>query len=419
MGMRNEGAKQFINNWFLVRNRARDEGPEVDLDVKEAALFGSPNWEGVPPEYRGSGRLKDYLSKVLNDNISKEFPEYDNILRSKLEVHLEARRRLGEPRTSEGQRKEYMSQFIKHYQTLVKTSLEAPGSLQDGFTRLRGEIRSLNENFAAKMREQGHFYAFVDLELDSDDEGANGALATFGKTRPEDGQRQICPLTPTQSPQRNETKTRKSRGSQQSGHEPIMVEIRKMISYFSSPELPGQVNSGVLPALYRLQISKWKSLAFEHYLNLKSLVEESAKNFLGHSMTKNHGTQALWTVLAADAQAMCDTADMQTRTKISDFCDQECTLLLQTTSPEFVRRVDKMRWIRFRNGLEQHNEQMRRANRGGEIDAQLLFKTVHPHFIENRANEVHDTLKVYYEVWMKTPRVSDDLSLPIFILHVL
>ncbi|KAK8036216.1 hypothetical protein PG993_008830 [Apiospora rasikravindrae] len=393
------------HGWFVVRNRIGDEGASFDLDEAEATLFGSSPWSRVQNGRRGSKKLRDYLGGLLCAKIREEFPDMQAMVKSLLGEQMALREVLGEPRADSKAQLRYLMKIVEGYAVNVQQALRTPWNLPEEKMQLRSIVSNRNREFDRDMMTKGHTFEFEQPRLLYQQN-----LSVTDQTG--------LPPTPEGSPQPKSKRDGSKRKSTQMpavmDNDPLTsaelrAEIQKQIHSFQSSQLPGLLNPDILPVLYRQQTTKWISIAREHLLRVSEDIQV-ASDYLLAEQNDSDAYDNLMPILAD----MGCKAEKKALDRLEEYYRDELTFPFFTTNPEFTRRLEENRVIRFKNYTYEHlqevwNKVMQQPDNGALFDASLdvMYARIHPSAAQHTEDEAHDILKAYYE-----------LSLRSFIEHV-
>ncbi|KAH7304159.1 P-loop containing nucleoside triphosphate hydrolase protein [Stachybotrys elegans] len=364
------------HGWFVVRNQsAEDEGkPGFDPRQAEMDLFEGPEWSGIDPSRKGSMMLRRYLGKVLCRSIQDAFPNLTAKIRQRLEDAQSQMKALGEPRASHEQRRSYLADIAQDYEEECAKALSNPWQLDVDDAMVRFKIRALNDTFDKLMREKGYEYEFEDHGLNKED-----CLQRM---------RQIV------------------RGNfpEQPKESAFIAKIQDEVKKCSSTELPGMVHPEVIQRLYKVQTRKWREMAEMHLLEAATIVRRGAKAVLEMVCSETGGTallhQELWEVLAN----FHETALNRAKANLWRYCEGDQAKPLQTTDPEFAHKLRLLKTLRVFKSFEKatmawhdNKSSVEQGEMSAESVGALLYDAMHSSSTSNTVNDVHDTLKVYYE----------------------
>ena len=193
--------------------------------------------------------------------------------------------------------------------------------------------------------------------------------------------------------------------------------IRNEIKASRGTELQGTMNPDVLPILFHKQARKWRSISKSHFENVTILTFKVVCDVL-KSECKDPHTRAI-------IEPLIDKANKHSRDRflalLSQRMDDVLSRHLQTNNPAFEQKVSEARKKRFHAALERYkkakNHWFTPANQGSTAngnsttspaddnqlvidmrDTGLLFAELHMSNSQNLEDEIHDTLKAYYEI---------------------
>ena len=162
----------FHHGWHVLRNRDTDtDGCDLaERDAKEEQFFQSSAWASLQPSQLGIEALRARLSKLMLHQIARELPEWNRKILDELADCKEAQAKLGSPRTTAEQQKQYLVRVSTLFQTLVKAAVD--GTYKDPFfgsersrdgqgNRLRAVIQKANADFASDLSTDGNYYHIV------------------------------------------------------------------------------------------------------------------------------------------------------------------------------------------------------------------------------------------------------------------
>ncbi|KAL2054121.1 hypothetical protein ABVK25_005660 [Lepraria finkii] len=193
--------------------------------------------------------------------------------------------------------------------------------------------------------------------------------------------------------------------------------IRNEIKASRGTELQGTMNPDVLPILFHKQARKWRSISESHFENVTILTFKVVCDVL-KSECKDPHTSAI-------IESLIEKANKHSRDRflalLSQRMDDVLSRHLQTNNPAFEQKVTEARKKRFHAALERYkkakNLLVTPANQGWPPnvnsstspadenqlvidmrDTGLLFAELHMSNSQNLEDEIHDTLKAYYEI---------------------
>ncbi|KAK8062970.1 hypothetical protein PG997_015067 [Apiospora hydei] len=395
------------HGWFVVRNRVGDEGASFDLDEAEATLFGTAPWDRVQNRRRGSKKLRDYLGGLLCAKIREEFPDMQETVKSLLGEQLALREVLGEPRADGNAQLRYLMKIVDGYTADVEQALKTPWNFSRKEMQLRSIVSNRNRNFDRDMMTKGHTFEFEQPRL------------LYRQDTPAIDQTGLPP-TPDGSPQpkskRNGSKRKSTQNRAAMDNGPLTsaelrAEIQKQIHSFQSSQLPGLLNPDILPVLYRQQTTNWITIARDHLLGVSRDIQTAAERLLveqlGYDSTQPDSDA--YDNLLPILEDMGCKAEKKALDRLEEYYRDELTFPFFTTNPEFTRRLEENRVIRFKNYTYEHlqdvwNKVIQQPDNGALFDASLdaMYARIHPSAAQHTEEEAHDILKAYYELSLRT-----------------
>ena len=207
----------------------------------------------------------------------------------------------------------------------------------------------------------------------------------------------------------NSTSPSPSRGNPFIQKEPdgIYGWIRNEIKTSRGTELQGTMNPDVLPILFHKQAGKWREISESHFKKVSTIAYSATSQALD-AVCKDPITRK---------KIMSLTSEVTLRSK-----DRFCALLsqrvdhilsrhLQTNNPAFEQKVSEARKRRFQAALERYKSSKKPKTLFSNAteddsdqlvidmrDVDALFAELHMSNSQNLEDEVHDTLKAYYEI---------------------
>lgn len=216
--------------------------------------------------------------------------------------------------------------------------------------------------------------------------------------------------------------------------------IRSEIRTCRGTELQGTMNTDVLPVLFHKQASKWREISGSHFENITNIAYNATSQVLDavckDPLTKRKIASCIREVTARSKDRFSAV--------LSQRVDHVLSSHLQTNNPAFERKVSEARKRRFKAALERYKLSKTRQSKtqpfgnaqpfgspfanapspfgkplpntntpdrseedDDEDDNRLvidmrdvgaLFAELHMNNSQNLEDEVHDTLKAYYEI---------------------
>ena len=178
-------------------------------------------------------------------------------------------------------------------------------------------------------------------------------------------------------------------------HSEIYDWIRQAIQENRGTELPGTLNSGVLPALFRKQASKWHDIAENHFREITDLAMGFVQAMLAAVCDDSLTLQKIGLAL----QRTNEEAKAKGFKHLSAFTHDALHTPLQTSDSAFGDKVRQARLLRFDAAIERYAANS--CNAQGELilkswDTEALFNELHLSNARNLEDEIHDVLAAYY-----------------------
>ena len=197
----------------------------------------------------------------------------------------------------------------------------------------------------------------------------------------------------------------------------IYAWIRDEIKANRGTELQGTINPDVLPILFHKQAHKWRSISKSHFENVTKLTSSVMRGVLNSKCKDSHTREVI--------KALMERVDKRSRDRflalLSQRMDDVLSRHLQTNNPAFQQKITEARKKRFYAALERYKKAKDRwvtpVNQGLTAngnnatnpaddnqlvidmrDTGLLFAELHMSNSQNLEDEIHDTLKAYYEI---------------------
>lgn len=172
-------------------------------------------------------------------------------------------------------------------------------------------------------------------------------------------------------------------------------------------ELQGTINPDILPILFREQSRNWGGIAKNHFTDLAVKVESICISILEETCEEENVRRKIRAkILAANKECM-ERGEASLARRITELQNRH----LQTHNPDFERKVAEAKRLRFCTALERYRTssalnmvfeketKMRESLVVVDLsDTGSLFKELHMSNARNLENEIHDTLKAYYEI---------------------
>ena len=337
----------------------------LERHERERNFFDSPPWSRLPEARRGTQALKSYLADLLCTRIQETFPSILATIQARQLSACSELDRLGTSRETIEEKRIYLTDIAQRLHGLGSQALLGRyNGLSENDLRLRKFVREANDDFAAQMILNGHRVPFLDMPDGPD-----------------------------------------SRSS------PIQTLIREEIKNCRGTELQGTLNPDVLPTLFHRQIANWKGMATTHFQHVTTGIMKMVEEGLQKLCEDNNTTQKIKMFVRRTNKTSEEQGLAQLRRRFDELASRH----LQTQNPTFEQNVRKARLARFKKAMErcwskEHGSIFRKSQSGdsrAEEDHQviidlrhmtLLFDELHMSNAQNLEDEIHDTLKSYYEL---------------------
>ncbi|KAK1509140.1 vacuolar sorting protein VPS1 [Colletotrichum costaricense] len=398
-GYGKDSSRSMKDGWFVVRNRSDADDEELDFKEAERKLFSRSPWDRIPETRRGSVQLQKYLGNLLCAQIRGNFPAIQESVRKLLSDAKDSRKSLGEPRSSHSLRQQYIRDVVEKYHTVATKTLKSPGSLTEDSLRVRGLVRRANESFTAQMLSRGHTHTFEDHGVDPIAQ-LSDTITLWSNPQPATvptptGHEQVTtpPATP---PTKRHAPPSQQPIKTQSVHAASFVdEIRKQLHIWQTTELPGMVNTEVIQILYKAQSEKWQQIAEHHIENIADDVERASNSILEDVCSPNNCSKTLYEELARALTHFQQEAKQKALRELKEHCRREREAHLQTTDARFHERLQALRTVRLLKAIGASFASFEVLDLSS---SRTLFHQLHHSIEGNMVNDVHDVVKVYYEL---------------------
>ncbi|KAK2049090.1 vacuolar sorting protein VPS1 [Colletotrichum somersetense] len=411
-GRGKDSGKSMQDGWFVVRNRSEVDGDDFDVKEAEKKLFSQPPWDKIRENRRGSIMLQKHLGNLLCAQIRGNFPAIQESVRRLLSEAEESRRELGDARPTHSLRQQYIRSVVERYHTVAVMTLESPGSLFEEALRVRGIVREANESFTEEMQARGHTHLFENTSTDpitqlTEAVSYYSARLTGHAPAPNasgHGDPELVVTPPLTPPTKRHARLKKPTGTPQL-RKPLVEVIRDQLRIWQTTELPGLVNTNVIKILFREQSENWQRIAENHIENIANDIEVASNAILEDVCSPHSCSSTLYAELSRILSQLHQQAKKKAILELKEHCRRERESHLQTTDPRFQERLQSLRTVRLLGALGSIP-----SFRSGTFDlahSKLLFQHFHHSIEGNMIYDVHDVVKVYY-----------DLSLEAFIRYV-
>ncbi|EXL47880.1 hypothetical protein FOCG_10393 [Fusarium oxysporum f. sp. radicis-lycopersici 26381] len=270
---------------------------------------------------------------------------------------------------------------------------------------LRRELNDINTQFDNVMRWVGGFWRFDDEGVDPRAVCSNYGAFIDKKQEQPGTARQILFPTPKLEDYTEELKAIPAFEEHEhvESFDKFVDTVTSKLRRFGASQPPGVINSDIYPVIYRVQVSKWGSIAQEHLDRVKDAMKSSYEEILRSVCTDSEGTMILHHELKSRLHSMfCETLN-KTKQELDRYCEQETQKeLLQTTNNEFRTKLEAWRMLRYARAFYKGT--------GGEeaqdlISTQTLSTMWTSMDLSNQGRmmyDIHDVFKVYYGISLES-----------------
>ncbi|KAK2014536.1 vacuolar sorting protein VPS1 [Colletotrichum eremochloae] len=398
-----EGLGMLMHDAFVVRNRSERDGNGFDVKEAEQKLFSQYPWNKIRENRRGSVKLQKHLGNLLCAQIRGNFPAIQASIRRLLSEAKESRKNLGDPRLTHNLRQQYIRSVVERYHSIAVKTLKCPGSFSEEGLRVRGLVQEANESFAEEMQTRGHTHLFEDTNMDPMTQLTKAVtfyseiLARHAAARKQPtahvNQEQVA--TPPFTPPMQRHDVRQTSTAVHQLRTPIVEVIRDQLRIWQTTELPGLLNTDVIQVLFKQQSENWQQIAERHIENIANDIE-SASNWILEDVCSQSCSTILYEELSRVLSQLQQQAKKKAIQELKEHCRRERESHLQTTDTRFQERLQALRTVRLLGALGSIP-----GYTSGSFDlahSKVLFQHFHHSSEGNMIYDVHDVVKVYYEL---------------------
>lgn len=196
----------------------------------------------------------------------------------------------------------------------------------------------------------------------------------------------------------------------------IRQDIQEQIEIFQGIGLPGLLNTDIFPVLYKTQTKKWLEMAKGHLQNIATDVIKAATSILTLVDEKCHLCPNARLGMLDILQKFHSLAHERAEQTLVDYMEKESNFPLQATNPAFIQMLEALRSTRSRNATHSNKIQLKHWVEHTKDNSEVTFENLMErvdrmisdlHFdpTTRMENEIHDVLKVHYEVSASSSRV--------------
>ncbi|PSK54726.1 Interferon-induced GTP-binding protein Mx2 [Elsinoe australis] len=296
------GDVMFGLGWHMLRNRTpkeMDQSLEY-RDQVETHFFNSGTYRGLDRDTLGIHTLRNRLSTLLYEHLTKELPLLHKELRQKHEETTKALGKLGEARSSTEEQKQYLMQLGQEFEKTAGWAVSGYYELDffsqidneasilhpSNVSRLRAAVQHANLQFASQMRQYGSKFKVVD------------------------GPPEITELEEKEAKNFHFTKYYKRAESSQlvQSHQEAVKWVRHILERSRGRELPGNFNPAIIGQLFREQSINWASLATDHVGKVATLCDSFVQKLLRSITTPDVFTKIYTNIVEPELKARSDRA---------------------------------------------------------------------------------------------------------------
>ena len=247
---------EFRHGWHVLKNMDSEKGPcdPSTRDAEETEFFSSGVWATLPLWSLGIDKLRARLSKVLLGQIATELPGLTSEIVQKFSSCRDRLERLGDPRESPFEQRQYLVHLSQSFQGLVKTSVggnyNSPfftdAKTSTGYEqRIRAVVQNLNEEFASEMSLRGQYRQVINETEPDPSVGSDGIIWI--------------------------TK------------DAFLTEIESVMRRTRGCELPGTFNPMIVSNLFAEQCRPWEAIARRHVDKVWDAASRFVKLVVAHT----------------------------------------------------------------------------------------------------------------------------------------
>lgn len=187
--------------------------------------------------------------------------------------------------------------------------------------------------------------------------------------------------------------------------------IRDEIKSNRGTELQGTLNPDILPMLFHQQTHKWGDIAEKHFLQVENCAVSVLNGILESIICDQMTKKKIWQRILEAGNA----GEIAKLKKLRERFQNIRSRHLQTNNVAFEEKVAQARYLRFQAALDRYRVSKQppknifgtssNPSDGTELqfvvdmrDTAALFSELHMSNSRNLENEIHDTLKAYYEI---------------------
>lgn len=164
----------LLHGWFVVRNRSTEEAKRGDVTAEhrrrtERNFFKTTPWNKLDKSRVGIESLEQYLRNMLYEHMRSEYPKLQREIEQKIESLRTDIEKLGPERETVEQQRIFLIEIATKFHSTARSTAMGDyrhlglddDSDHDQHMYLRTTVRNLNDQFAKKVKAEGHVH---DLE---------------------------------------------------------------------------------------------------------------------------------------------------------------------------------------------------------------------------------------------------------------
>ncbi|KAK6535762.1 hypothetical protein TWF281_000014 [Arthrobotrys megalospora] len=384
--------------YFVVRNRGPSEMElsARDRDDLEGAFFNQEApWNSLPKERVGINSLKDFLGKLIYEQIRKDIPQLQSEIGTHIRNAEQLLKKLGNPRTSTTEQKLFLTTVENKAREITDEAFHGRYEKQMFSTReklkLRQHARSLNKNLSEAFIKYGNKRAFSSgLNPRNGEEGDGGEYKD----------NRFVPMP-------------------REDHE-ILEWIEEMEAQSRGYELPSLTSAYIHSRLFQDITENWEPIAQHYFTQLREMVMSFHTAIMEETCMDEPVRQRLSSKHVREINDIMDSAAEE----LKEMIDAERTSILLTENPDFIQTVFAFRDGRLISTLESVPEDNPPRNKTPppptEIRNQVLRNvraSINTNQPNNKIITIHDDLRAFYRIARR--RIVDGIIVQVFERKVL
>ncbi|OTA68113.1 hypothetical protein K449DRAFT_364709 [Hypoxylon sp. EC38] len=371
--------------WHVLRNRSHLTADDTieERDAREAEFFSSSVWNVLDSSQLGVESLRSRLRKILWNQIQTGLPGVKADVQSGIKDCRVKLEQLGKARSTKREKHTYLQRISSRLSKLVRAAIDGvytdrffesfPGQ-QDAFTRrLRAHVQKILDNYAEKMRVDGHA-----LEIVEEDE----------------------------KPTRTSSRRYVMRIDYLEDVKDLMVECR-------GRELPGTFNPLVVGDLFCRQCKPWELIT----QNLVEQIHEAAASNFNKTVSEICDENTRSRLMKGHIQPALHRLRQDLKDKVDELLEPHLSIHPITYNDYLTDTVQEIQTRRHNRKFDQLSFDAcgytsESASEDSEIDLAELLSALkqgtQPNVEEYSASLAADVAAAYYQIALK--KFIDDVS---------